>query len=160
MKYRILWATLFFIALVGVYVYSQKKSVPYVSYTTIKNETYQFKDLKGQVVLVQFWVTSCSSCIEEMSQLIKLHQKFIHAPLKIVSISMNYDVPLFVINYSETNQLPFDIVIDKNAMLAKAFGEIEAVPTLFLVDKKGQIVKKLVGVSHTEELEQLITELL
>lgn len=144
----------------GIKVSYLKPNIPSLTLTSIKNQTYPLKDAKEQVVLVQFWATSCPSCIQEMPQLVKLHQKFKHTSFKIVSIAMEYDVPLYVINYSQTNHIPFDIVIDKNGSFARAFGGIEAVPTLFLANKEGQIVKKLVGVPPIEELDQLITELL
>lgn len=159
MKKRVLWIALIIVMTVGILLYTTKKNpIPAISYTTTENQTTNFKDLQGKVVLIQFWATNCPSCIQEMSDLIKIHKKYINDPVKIVSIAMFYDVPLFVMNYTQSHQLPFDVVIDKDGDLAKAFGEVDLVPTLFVVNKEGRIIKKLVGIPNMKELDQLIVE--
>jgi peroxiredoxin len=73
---------------------------------------------------------------------------------------MSYDPPSYVVNYTETRKLPFQVAIDNTGTVAKAWGDVQLTPTTFVVNKKGEIVKRYVGEPNFAELHQLIEKLL
>jgi len=77
-----------------------------------------------------------------------------------VAVAMAYDPPASVIRYSESRQLPFDVVIDNTGSVARAWGDIEATPTTFLVNRQGKIVQRFVGAPDFAALAKSIEKLL
>ena len=114
----------------------------------------------GQVTLVNFWATSCSVCVAEMPQMVKLFNTYQGQGFATVAVAMAYDPPASVIHYSESRQLPFDVVIDNTGAVARAWGDVEATPTSFLVNRKGEIVQRFVGAPDFAALSKSIEKLL
>lgn len=117
-------------------------------------------DFKGKVTLVNFWATSCVSCVAEMPKLIATHQKYASQGYDTVAVAMSYDPPSYVVNFAQTRQLPFKVAIDNTGAVAKAWGEVKLTPTTYLVNKRGEIVKQYVGEPDFAALHQLIEKLL
>ncbi|MBI3145545.1 MAG: TlpA family protein disulfide reductase [Pseudogulbenkiania sp.] len=133
-----------------------KDSAPEVNYTSIGGQQLSTSALKGKVVLVNFWATSCPGCVQEMPELKKTHQRYAPQGFETVAVAMSYDPPNYVKTYVEQNQLPFFITLDSQGSIAKAFGEVQLTPTSVLIDKQGHIVKRYVGVPDFAELNRLI----
>jgi peroxiredoxin len=117
-------------------------------------------DLKGKVTLVNFWATSCTTCVAEMPKMVSTFDKFHAKGYEHMAVAMSYDPPSYVVNYAQTRKLPFDVAIDNTGAVAKAWGEVQLTPTSYLVNKKGEIVKRYVGEPNFAELHQLIEKLL
>lgn len=117
-------------------------------------------DMKGKVTLVNFWATSCVTCVAEMPKLIATHNKYKAQGYDTLAVAMSYDPPSYVVNFAETRQLPFSVAIDNTGTVAKAWGDVQLTPTTFLVNKRGQIVKQFVGEPDFDALHQLIEKLL
>jgi thiol-disulfide isomerase/thioredoxin len=67
------------LAVVGLIAYTtlfDRNAAPQVSYTSLNGQQADTASLKGKVVLVNFWATSCSGCVEEMPEIKKLHQQY------------------------------------------------------------------------------------
>lgn len=118
------------------------------------------EDLKGKVTLVNFWATSCVTCVGEMPKVIATYDKYKSQGYDTLAVAMSYDPPAYVVNYAETRKLPFKVAIDNTGGVAKAWGDVQLTPTSYLVDKKGQIVKRYVGEPDFVELHALIEKLL
>ncbi|MFX8504460.1 TlpA disulfide reductase family protein, partial [Acinetobacter baumannii] len=73
---------------------------------------------------------------------------------------MSYDPPAFVAKFAETRRLPFGVAIDNTGAVAGAFGQVQMTPTTFLVNKRGDIVKRFVGQPDFAALHGLIEQLL
>jgi hypothetical protein len=116
--------------------------------------------LAGQVTLVNFWATTCSVCVAEMPQMVTLFNTYHRQGFATVAVAMAYDPPASVIRYSESRQLPFDVVIDNTGSVARAWGDIEATPTTFLVNRQGKIVQRFVGAPDFSALAKSIEKLL
>lgn len=116
--------------------------------------------LAGRVTLVNFWATSCNVCMAEMPQMVELFQAYRDQGFATVAVAMAYDPPAAVIRYSESRQLPFDVVIDNTGAVARAWGGVEATPTSFLVNRRGQIVQHWVGAPDFALLAKSIEKLL
>ncbi|KRH99404.1 TlpA disulfide reductase family protein [Curvibacter sp. PAE-UM] len=117
-------------------------------------------DFRGRVVLVNFWATSCTTCVAEMPKLMATYDKYRERGFDTVAVAMSYDPPSYVVNFSQTRKLPFKVAIDNTGAVATAWGEVRLTPTTYLVDKRGQIVKRYIGEPDFAELHRLIEELL
>ncbi|MDO8374301.1 TlpA disulfide reductase family protein [Polaromonas sp. YR568] len=117
-------------------------------------------DLKGKVTLVNFWATSCVTCVAEMPKIISTYNKYQGQGYDTLAVAMSYDPPSYVVNYVETRKLPFKVAIDNTGAVAKAWGDVQLTPTTYVVNKRGEIVKQYVGEPDFAALHQLIEKLL
>ena len=117
-------------------------------------------DMKGKVTLVNFWATSCTTCVAEMPQIVSTYDKYKAKGYDTLAVAMQYDPPSYVVNFAETRKLPFKVAIDNTGKVAEAWGDVKLTPTTYIVNKQGQIVKKYVGAPNFDELHKLIEKLL
>ncbi len=125
------------------------KMAPDIAFVTLTGQKITPADLRGKVVLVDFWATSCLTCIKQMPGMIKIYNKLAPKGYQAIFVAMQYDPPNYVLNYAQTRKLPFPIVIDAQGQIAKAYGNISLTPTAFLIDKQGHIIKRYLG-NHDE----------
>ncbi|WP_027997039.1 TlpA disulfide reductase family protein [Simplicispira psychrophila] len=117
-------------------------------------------NLRGKVTLVNFWATSCTTCVAEMPDIVATHQKYHAQGFDTLAVAMSYDPPSYVVNFVETRKLPFKIAIDNTGAVAKSWGDVRLTPTTYIVNKQGDIVKSYVGPPNVNELHLLIEKLL
>jgi len=133
---------------------------PESSYVLLDGSKITTTQLQGKVFLINFWATSCTTCVAEMPDLISVHNKFKDRGFDTLAVAMSYDPPSYVVNFAQSRQLPFKVAIDNTGAVSKAWGDIQLTPTTFVVNKRGEIVKKYVGTPNFDELHQLIEQLL
>jgi peroxiredoxin len=92
--------------------------------------------------------------------LIATHQKFQSRGFTTLAVAMQYDPPSYVVNYAETRKLPFPVAIDNTGAVARAWGDVAATPTTFLLDRQGKVVLRFVGEPDFPELHRQIEALL
>ncbi|MBM3342443.1 MAG: TlpA family protein disulfide reductase [Betaproteobacteria bacterium] len=134
----------------------EEKPAPAVTFMTIAGETLPLNALRGKVLLVNFWATSCVVCIKEMPHLIATHKQFNARGFETIAVAMSYDPPNRVLDYAKQNALPFKVAFDPVGELAKAFGDLTLTPTTFVIDKRGNIVLRVVGEPDFKKLNALI----
>jgi peroxiredoxin len=133
---------------------------PAVSYTLLDGSMRSTEQLRGKVVLVNFWATSCTTCVHEMPQIAATHEKFKQRGFDTLAVAMSYDPPAYVANFAETRKLPFGVAIDNTGEIAKRFDNVRGTPTTFVINKRGEIVKRYVGEPDFAALHRLIESLL
>lgn len=143
-----------------VYLGSGSQSAPQSTFVLLDGSSRTTADLKGRVTLVNFWATSCVTCVGEMPKIVGTFDKYRGRGFDTVAVAMSYDPPSYVVNYAQTRKLPFQVAIDNTGAVAKAWGDVQLTPTTFLVNKRGEIVKRYVGEPNFAELHQLIEKLL
>ena len=139
---------------------SGAQAAPDSTFVLLNGSKTTTADLKGKVTLVNFWATSCVTCVAEMPKIISTYNKYQAQGYDTLAVAMSYDPPSYVVNYTETRQLPFKVAIDNTGANAKAWGDVQLTPTTFLVNNRGQIVKQFVGEPDFAALHQLIEKLL
>ena len=143
-----------------VYLNTGTAAAPASTFVLLDGSKKTTEDLKGKVTLVNFWATSCTTCVAEMPHIVETHDKYKARGYQTVAVAMSYDPPSYVVNYAQTRKLPFDVAIDNTGAVAKAWGDVQLTPTTFIVNKRGEIVKRYVGQPDFAELHQLIERLL
>ncbi len=148
-------------AIGAVVVLSSGQSVaPQSTFVLLDGSQQTTADLKGKVTLVNFWATSCTTCVAEMPEIIATYDKYKGHGFETLAVAMSYDPPSYVVNFTETRKLPFKVAIDNTGAVAKAWGDVKLTPTTYIVNKRGEIVKSYVGAPDFAELHRLIEKLL
>lgn len=148
------------IAVIGYLSVSTQEAAPEVTFTSLTGEKMPLHNLRGKVVMINFWATSCDTCVHEMPQMVQTYNKYKDKGLNFVAVAMSYDPPNYVLNYAQTRNLPFKVALDTQGDLARAFGGVKLTPTTYVIDKKGNIIKRYVGEPQFTELHQLLEKAL
>ncbi len=135
-------------------------AAPDSTFVLLDGSSQTTQNLRGKVTLVNFWATSCTTCVAEMPQIVATYDKYQARGYETIAVAMEYDPPNYVVNFAESRQLPFKVAIDNTGAVARAWGDVQLTPTTYIVDKQGQIVKKYVGAPDFVELHKLIEKLL
>ena len=143
-----------------IYLSGPSDRAPASTFVLLDGSKKTTGDLRGQVTLVNFWATSCASCVAEMPEMVATYQKYQSRGYQTLAVAMSYDPPAYVVNFTQTRKLPFQVAIDNTGEVAKAWGDVRLTPTTYLVNKRGQIVKRYVGTPDFDELHLLIEKLL
>ena len=133
---------------------------PESSFVLLDGSRISTAQLQGKVTLVNFWATSCTTCVAEMPELVATYDKYKGRGYETLAVAMSYDPPAYVVNFAETRKLPFKVAIDNTGANAKAWGDVKLTPTTYLLNKRGEIVKRYVGTPEFAELHRLIEKLL
>lgn len=149
-----------FAVAVGTAALHSATPAPDVALTSIDGTTTRLGDLRGNVVLVNFWATTCVTCVNEMPMLAATYRKFAARGYRTFAVAMPYDRPDWVLDFQSKRRLPFDIVLDTQGELARAFDDTRVTPTTFLIDREGRVVKRYIGAPDVGELERRIERLL
>ena len=151
-------------AVVGMTAYKNMASnsgeLSVLNITTIDQKKVDFSawQSQGKVTVVNFWATSCSTCVKEMPRMVQMYNEFKPKGLEYVGIAMAYDNPEYIKNYVNDKKLPFNIAWDQDGTLSTKFGNILGTPTTFVVDKKGNIIKQYVGEPNWDEMYAVINK--
>jgi thiol-disulfide isomerase/thioredoxin len=116
-------------------------------------------DLRGKVVVLDFWATWCGPCRAEIPGYVQLQKKYQDRGLVIVGLSVDQAGPGVVKKFVSAQKVDYRVAM-ANDDLVSAFGPIEAIPTTFIIDQEGRIRFKKVGSMETEEFEKLLLPLL
>jgi peroxiredoxin len=135
------------LALVGALVYAlmDKPGAPASTFTTLEGKTLTLDELRGKVVLVNFWATSCPGCIKKMPDMIEVYREYKDRGFEIIAVAMSYDPPNYVQSFVQTRQLPFPVALDVTGEHARAFGDVQLTPTTFIIGKDGRILEHRLG---------------
>lgn len=136
------------------------KPAPDFRYTLLDGTVHNSSALRGQVVLINFWATTCAVCVKEMPQLVATHQRFQPQGLHTLAVAVRHDPPALVADFAHSRQLPFGVVIDNTGAIADGFGDVRGTPTTFVISRAGLIARRIEGEPDFTRLHVLIQQLL
>jgi cytochrome c biogenesis protein CcmG/thiol:disulfide interchange protein DsbE len=150
---------------------SSKKDLqdaPDVIFKDLQGKDVKLADLKGKVVVVNFWATWCEPCQIEIPWMIGFQEKYADKGFTLLGVSMDDEGKSVVGPFVEKTQ--FDVDGKKMAMnypivignddLSSKFGGLIGLPTTVVVGRDGKIHKRFLGLVSHDELEKEIKELL
>lgn len=140
--------------------FNQRMFAPEARFVTLTGKTINMADLKGKVVLVNFWATTCTTCVGEMPDLIKTYNTYKDKDFEMIAVAMDYDPPAQVLNFATLKALPFSVMHDGFGGVAKAFRHKGLTPTTYIYDKTGYRVFYKVGELDFAKLNQLLDKAL
>ena len=133
-----------------------------LSFENAEQETVEFSQFKGKVILLNFWATWCPPCIREMPSMQRLKTHLTDQPFEIVAINAGESattVSSFLMELDE--DITFSILLDQKSRSFREFG-IRGLPMTLLIDKQGKLVETILGEREWDsedsikKIEQLI----
>ncbi len=120
--------------------------------------TLRSEDLRGKVVLVNFWATWCPFCRNEMPAMETFYREYKDQGFEIIAVSIENDANV-VREFVASRGYSFPVALS-NDSITRAFSTVESVPVSFVLDKRGIIRKKISGQVHIGRLEDTVLPLL
>ncbi|MCC5022919.1 MAG: TlpA family protein disulfide reductase [Candidatus Synoicihabitans palmerolidicus] len=116
-------------------------------------------ELKGKIVVLDFWATWCPPCRAEIPDYVEMQREMETDGVGFVGVSLDQAGPSVVKQFSERYEINYPLVMGDQEIM-NAYGGIEAIPTTFLIDRDGQIRHRKVGASTRADYEPLVRSLL
>jgi peroxiredoxin len=132
------------------------KRAPDFEAKTVDGKRIKLSDLRGKVVLVNFWATWCPPCREEMPLFNEVYRKYKGKGFEIIAVSTDKNEGL-VKKFIKEFKIPFPVVLDEKGELIKIY-RVQGLPTSFLIDREGRVVKVRLG--EYKEIEKDLKKLL
>ncbi len=134
-----------------------------------KAPDFVLKNLEGQevhsssfskkVVLLNFWATWCPPCLDEIPSLQSLYDDYQSKGLEVIGVNLDEGNPEAVNRFVKKNRINFPVLVGDEEITV-AFGGIRGIPTTFLIDREGKIVRKYVGEQDKSVFEEAVKQLL
>jgi thiol-disulfide isomerase/thioredoxin len=137
------------------WVYELPRAAPAFSFQTLAGENLSLESLRGQWVVVDFWATWCKPCVETMPA---LDTWFKEDGVRAVGVSIDTgkDRDKKVQKFLEKNPVSYPVVIDAEKEAAWENYKVKILPTILLIDPKGQIVARQVGTVDLAALRKIV----
>ncbi|MDH4223215.1 MAG: TlpA family protein disulfide reductase [candidate division Zixibacteria bacterium] len=132
---------------------SKNSDSPYdFSLQDLKGKIHSLKEFKGKVVLLNFWATWCPPCKEDIAELVKIYGQYKDSGLEIIGISLDKKELGVVDSFAREMDIPYTILMGDETMI-KNYGDFKGVPTTFLLNREGVIVKRYAGQITVETIK-------
>ena len=106
--------------------------------------TLKLSELKGKVVLLNFWATWCPPCRQEIPSMMKLNKAMSGKPFQMVAVSVDEGGKPVIDSFFKESGFILPTYLDTDGKAARSYG-VTGVPESFIVDKNGIIIKKIIG---------------
>lgn len=144
------------VAALAAFAYLKPALAPEVRFTALSGENFSTSELRGKVVLVNFWATYCASCVKEMPKMVETYRKFAPRGYEMVAVAVSQDHPNRVAEFAASRALPFKVALDSSGEVAKRFGDVRITPMSFLIDRQGRVLKRYLGEPDWAEFHELV----
>jgi len=128
------------------------KAAPGFRLESLEGGTISLADLRGKVVLVNFWATWCAPCRVEMPWLAEFQQRYRRDGLVVVGISVDDGAREKVRSFTQGMKVNYAIAL-KDAAITDAYGGLRYLPQTFFVGRDGRIVARSYGIRDREAFE-------
>lgn len=137
---------------------SNFETVPDVEFQTLNGKSLRLNELKGQVVLLNFWATYCIPCREEIPALNSLQHELAARGLKVVGASLDDSADDVNTYQKEVTKFEYEVLLGGSD--AKVKFQQSVLPTTYLIDRQGRIRQKIIGARDKASWEAVVKPLL
>lgn len=124
------------------------------TFTDSKGKTQSLDQYKGKWVLVNFWATWCPPCLEEIPDLVALHDDKKNN-LVVIGVALDYRDPKEVLQFTDQMMISYPMVLGTHKLAAQV-GAIPGLPTTYLFNPQGKQVAYNVGAVTRDAIERYI----
>jgi peroxiredoxin len=136
--------------------------VPAFSAPSIDGTTFESSSFEGKVTVINFWATWCAPCVVEIPEFVALYDEWSDRPFEIVGVASDWEGFRVVRPFAEDFLMNYPVVSDSAGTVGEKFGGVYALPTTFVVDANGHVVRRYMGLFPFDEfraqLDSLIDE--
>ena len=153
--------TLFVLLLLFVAVIeaTAQQKAPDLSFKDINGKTIRLSDLKGKVVLLNFWATWCVPCRAEIPDFIKNQRRYRARGLRILGITYPPERRSEVRSFMRELKINYPVVIGSKET-KQAFTPSETLPLTVVIDRQGNIREIIAGIMYADEFNEKVKPLL
>jgi len=127
------------------------KEMPFLSLQTVSGEKIETKDLKGKVIVINLWFTTCQPCIAELPALNKLVKEY--KDKNVVFLGLSTDTKeMLDADFFPKYKFDFTIIPNARSIVDEKIGHT-GFPTTYIIDKKGRVIDVWVGGPIGKEAE-------
>ena len=134
-------------------------SAPAFSVRTLDGKTVRLSDFKGKPVVVDFWATWCQPCRASMPHLNAMQDSYGARGLVILGLSIDDQPATVVRRYASSLGIRFRLAMADDQVLDD-YVPIRSIPTTIFINRRGEVVRRVVGYIDRETLETYIKEVL
>ncbi|MEW5893191.1 MAG: TlpA disulfide reductase family protein [Pseudomonadota bacterium] len=131
-------------------------AAPAFTLTDSQGKVHRLADYKGKWVLVNFWATWCPPCLEEIPDLVALHENK-QNKLVVIGVALDYQDPQTVLRFAEQQMISYPVVLG-DYRLAGQIGPVRGLPTSYLYNPQGKVVAYTVGALSRAAVEGYIAK--
>lgn len=131
---------------------------PEFSVTTFTNRKITLSNLRGNIVMIDFWASWCPPCRRESSELTAVYKMFENHDVEFIGIDV-WDDESAGRRFIAEEGITYPNAMDHNGFITINYG-VTGIPEKFFIDRDGHIVRKYIGPISAEELSKIINELL
>jgi thiol-disulfide isomerase/thioredoxin len=122
----------------------EQSPAPDITVHSLENRPRTLSELRGKVVLLNFWATWCPPCRQEIPSMMRLNSAMSGKPFEMIAVSVDEGGKAAVEAFFQSSGLRLPAYIDPDGRASKAYGTT-GVPESFIIDKNGVVVKKVIG---------------
>jgi cytochrome c biogenesis protein CcmG/thiol:disulfide interchange protein DsbE len=134
------------------------KAAPDFTLETMEGNTFTLSDQRGKVVVLNFWATWCGPCRKEIPDFMELHKEMKNNGVLFAGISLDKEGWEKVRPYANEMGINYPIMVDDGSV-SRQYGPIRAIPTTFIINKKGKVEYVAPGMLTKEKLKPIVTKL-
>jgi thiol-disulfide isomerase/thioredoxin len=135
------------------------KPAPSFTVKTLEGKPLKSSDLRQKPVVVDFWATWCGPCRASMPHLSAMQTRYEKRGLTVIGLSVDERGPQEVKKFANQLGVKFTLAMANDDVL-DAYGPIRSIPTTFFINRKGDIVRRVVGYIDGETMEDYVKEIL
>jgi thiol-disulfide isomerase/thioredoxin len=134
------------------------RQAPSFSVRTVEGKSLKLSELKNRPLIVDFWATWCGPCKASMPHLSSMQSRYEKKGLAVIGMSVDDGGPDNVRKFANKLGIKFTIAMADDEIL-DAYGPIRSIPTTFFINRKGEIVRRVVGYIDGETMDDYVKEI-
>ncbi len=147
------------LVLVATSLFAATKMPSFALPDVVSGKTIHSSSFKGKALLITFFATWCPPCIQEIPTLIKMQDKYIEKGFSVIGLSVDQGSTNLVTKLVKKKSINYPVLMADNKTMQK-FGGVYGIPVSFLVNKRGNVVKKYTGYIAKSILEKDLKKVL
>jgi len=140
-------------------VAARARQAPSFNVKTLDGKPLRSAELRNKPVIVDFWATWCGPCRASMPHLSSMQSRYEKRGLTVIGMSVDDGGPQNVRKFANQLGVKFTLAMANDEVL-DAYGPIRSIPTTFFINRKGDIVRRVVGYIDGETMEDYVKEIL